>query len=167
MFMCDKYQMDAYKARGILAHCKPLCHDDCSNHLQSGSYCEHLYLLVQNPSDQVYKRLGIPFVEDPRAILGAQVENISKRVNKVGFAYILERAHEVSLILSELSDRGDLSVSDEDVHDLAYAVTLGLFLDDPHDGIDTRMLAALKTLQKTLPEQFKAVNVADVDEDLN
>ncbi len=164
--MCDKYRIDAYKARGILPHCKRLCDDNCSDHSQSGSYCEHLYLLVQSPSDHVYKRLGIPFVEDPRAILGAQVENISRRVNKVGFTYILDRAHEIALILSELSDRGDLNVSEQDTHDLAFAVALGLFLDDPHDAIDTRMLTALKTTQKTLPQQFNAAHMSDLQEDL-
>ncbi|MGZ7190132.1 MAG: hypothetical protein ACXVI4_07495 [Halobacteriota archaeon] len=158
--------MDAYKARGMLPHCKPLCDDNCSQHSQHSGYCEHLYLLVQNPSDHVYKRLGIPFVEDPRAVLGAQVENISKRVNKVGFTHIMDRAYEISLILSELSDRGDLNVPDGDTNDLAYAVTLALFLDDPHDAIDARMFAALKALKKTLPEQFKAVTTPDLREDL-
>ncbi|MGZ4912821.1 MAG: hypothetical protein ACXVI3_04825 [Halobacteriota archaeon] len=105
-------------------------------------------------------------MEDPRAVLGAQVENISKRVNKVGFTHIMDRAYEISLILSELSDRGDLNVPDGDTNDLAYAVTLALFLDDPHDAIDARMFAALKALKKTLPEQFKAVTTADLREDL-
>ncbi len=167
MFMCDKYQIDAYKARGILPHCEPLCDDNCSQHSGSGGYCEHLYVLIQNPSDQVYKRLGIPFVDDPREVLGAQVENISKRVNKVGFTYILDRASEISLILSELSDRGDLNVPDDDTSDLAYAVALGLFLDDPHDAIDPKMLAALKALKITLPEQFTAVAKPDVREDFD
>ncbi|MGZ7145156.1 MAG: hypothetical protein ACXVIA_00325 [Halobacteriota archaeon] len=165
--MCDKYQMDAYKARGILPHCKPLCDDNCSNHSLSGGYCDHLYLLVQNPSDHVYKRLGIPFVEDPRALLGTQVENISKRVDKVGFTNILDRAHEISLILSELSDRGGLNVPDDDTNDLAYAVALGLFLDDPRDVIDERMLAALKALRRTLPEQFKAATTPALGEDFD
>ncbi len=167
MFMCDKYQIDAYKARGILPHCKPLCDDNCSNYSQSGGYCEHLYLLVQNPGDQVYKRLGIPFVEDPRALLGVQVENMSKRVNKVGFTHVMDRAYEIALILSELSDRGDLNLPDDDTNDLAYAVALGLFLDDPRDAIDERMLAALKALKKTLPDQFKAATTPVLGEDFD
>ncbi len=157
--------MDAYKARGLLPHCNRLCDEDCSNHLESGGYCEHLYLLIQNPGDQIYKRLGIPFIEDPRGILGTQVENISKRVNKVGFTQILDRAHEISLILSELSDLGDLNVPEDDVRDLGYVVALGIFLDDPRDAIDERMFAALKAMKRTLPEEFKAATSPDLGAD--
>ncbi len=164
--MCNKFHIDAYKARGMLPHCKSLCDDDCSHHSQTGGYCEHLYLLIQDASDQVYKSLGIPFIEDPRAILGTQVENISKRVNKVGFAHILDRANEISLILGELSDRGDLNVPEDAINDLAYVVALGLFLDDPRDAVDERIFTALKALQKTLPEQFRAANTPDLGGDL-
>ncbi len=159
--------MDAYKARGMLPHCEPLCDNDCSQHQQSGGYCEHLYLLIQNQSDHVYKRLGIPFVEDPKVVLGTQIENVAKRVNKVGFTHILDRAFEISLILAELSDRGDLNIPDNKIDDLAYTVALGLFLDDPYDAIDPRMFAALKAMQKTLPEQFKSTATPDLSEDFD
>jgi hypothetical protein len=155
MFMCDKFQMDAYRARGMLPHCKVLCSEDCTNRLGSGTYCEHLYLLVQGQGDLVYKSLDIPVVEDPKAVLGSQMDNVAKRVNRVGADYIMGRAFEISLILSELSEKGRLNIAANLIDDIAYAVSLGLFLDNPEDAIDDRMFRILAALKKMLPEQFE------------
>ena len=165
MFMCDRYQMDAYKARGILPHCSVLCDDDCTNHSHTGGYCEHLYLLVQNQSDLVYKSLGIPVLEDPRAILGSQIENVAKRVNKVGADYIMDRAFEISLILSGLSEKADLNIPEDTVNNLAHAVSLGLFLDDPRDAIDEKMLGVLLMLKKLIPKHSETHSVSDLEDD--
>jgi hypothetical protein len=154
MFMCDKYRMDAYRARGMLPHCEVLCGEDCTNHPDAGTYCEHLYLLVQDRSDLVYKSLGIPAIDDPKAILGAQMDNVAKRVNRVGADYIMDSAFDVSLILSELSERGALNISENLIRDIAYAVTLGLFLDNPADTLDLKMFRVLAALKKIFPEQF-------------
>lgn len=154
MFMCDKFQMDAYRARGLLPHCEVLCGEDCTNRSDSGTYCEHLYLLVQNQGDLVYKSLDIPAVEDPKVILGTQMDNVAKRVNRVGADYIMDRAFDISLILSELSKKGRLNIAEDLIDDIAYAVSLGLFLDNPADAIDDRMFRVLAALKKMVPEQF-------------
>jgi len=155
MFMCGKFQMDAYRARGMLPHCEVLCSEDCTNRLGVGTHCEHLYLLVQNQSDLVYKSLGIPAVEDPKAILGAQMDNVAKRVNRVGADFIIDRAFDISLILSELSKKGDLNIAGNLIDDIAYAVSLGLFLDNPEDTIDVKMFRVLAALKKMFPGQFE------------
>ncbi|MGZ4925224.1 MAG: hypothetical protein ACXV4B_02085 [Halobacteriota archaeon] len=154
MFMCDKYRMDAYRARGMLPHCQVLCDEDCTNHPDAGTYCEHLYLLVQDQSDLVYKSLGIPAVDDPKAILGAQMDNVVKRVNRVGADYIMDSAFDVSVILSELSEKGALNISENLIRDIAYTVALGLFLDNPEDTLDLKMFRVLAALKKMFPEQF-------------
>jgi hypothetical protein len=155
MFMCAKYQMDAYRARGILPHCEVLCGEDCTNRSSVGTYCEHLYLLVQNQSDLVYKSLGIPAVEDPKAVLGAQIDNVAKRVNRVGVDYITDRAFEIALILSELSKKGELNIAEDLINDIAYVVSLGIFLDNPEDMIDDKMFRVLAALKKIFPAQFE------------
>ncbi|MGZ4862370.1 MAG: hypothetical protein ACXV2E_06265 [Halobacteriota archaeon] len=152
--MCDKYRMDAYRARGMLPHCQVLCDEDCTNHPDAGTYCEHLYLLVQDQSDLVYKSLGIPAVDDPKAILGAQMDNVAKRVNRVGADYIMDSAFDVSVILSELSEKGALNISENLIRDIAYTVTLGLFLDNPEHTLDLKMFRVLAALKKMFPEQF-------------
>jgi hypothetical protein len=152
--MCDKYRMDAYRARGMLPHCQVLCDEDCTNHPDEGTYCEHLYLLIQEQSDLVYKSLGIPAVDDPKAILGVQMDNVAKRVNRVGADYIMDSAFDVSVILSELSEQGALNISENLIRDIAYTVTLGLFLDNPEDTLDLKMLRVLAALKKIFPEQF-------------
>ncbi|HYA32592.1 MAG TPA: hypothetical protein VEG65_01140 [Candidatus Bathyarchaeia archaeon] len=152
--MCDKYRMDAYRARGMLPHCEVLCGEDCTNHPDAGTYCQHLYLLVQDHSDLVYKSLGIPTVDDPKAILGAQIDNIATRVNRVGADCITDSAFDVSLILSELSKKGALNISENLIQDIAYIVTLGLFLDNPEDTLDLKMFRVLAALKKIFPEQF-------------
>jgi hypothetical protein len=153
--MCSKYQIDAYKARGILPHCEVLCGEDCTHRPGSETYCEHLYLLVQNQSDLVYKTLDIPAVEDPKAILGSQMDNVAKRVNRVGSDFIMDRAFDISLILSELSQKGRLNVAADLIDDIAYAVSLGLFLDNPEDAIDAKMFRVLSALKKMFPERFE------------
>jgi hypothetical protein len=153
--MCAKFQMDAYRARGMLPHCEVLCGEDCTNRSGEGTHCEHLYLLVQNQSDLVYKSLGIPAVEDPKAILGAQMDNVAKRVNRVGADFIMDRAFDISLILSELSKKGDLNIAGNLIDDIAYAVLLGLFLDNPEDTIDDKMFRVLAALKKMFPGQFE------------
>lgn len=153
--MCAKFQMDAYRARGMLPHCEVLCGEDCTNRSGVGTHCEHLYLLVQNQSDLVYKSLGIPAVEDPKAILGAQMDNVAKRVNRVGADFIMDRAFDISLILSELSKKGDLNIAGNLIDDIAYAVSLGLFLDNPEDTIDDKMFRVLAALKKMFPGQFE------------
>jgi hypothetical protein len=155
MFMCAKFRMDAYRARGILPHCEVLCGEDCSNFSGSGTYCEHLYLLVESQSDLVYRTLDIPTVDDPKAILGFQMENIAKRVNRVGADYIMDRAFEISLILSDLSTKGSLNIAANVLDDIAYVVALGLFLDNPEDAIDVKMFRVLAALKKMFPEQFE------------
>jgi len=155
MFMCAKFQMDAYRARGMLPHCEVLCGEDCANRSGVGTHCEHLYLLVQNQSDLVYKSLGIPAVEDPKAILGTQMDNVAKRVNRVGADFIMDRAFDISLILSELSKKGDLNIAGNLIDDIAYAVSLGLFLDNPEDTIDDKMFRVLAALKKMFPGQFE------------
>jgi len=165
MFMCDRYQMDAYKARGFLPHCGVLCDDDCTNHSHTGGYCEHLYVLIQNRSDLVYKNLGIPVLEDPRAILGAQIENVAKRVNKVGIDDIMHYAFDISCILSGLSEKADLNAPEDTINSLARAVTLGLFLDDPRDAIDEKMLGVLLTLKKLISKHAEMHAVSDLEHD--
>ncbi len=155
MFMCVKFQMDAYRARGMLPHCEVLCGEDCTNRSGAGNHCEHLYLLIQSQSDLVYKSLGIPAVEDPKAILGVEMDNVAKRVNRVGADFILDRAFDISLILSELSKKGDLNIAGNLIDDIAYAVSLGLFLDNPEDTIDDKMLRILAALKKMFPGQFE------------
>lgn len=154
MFMCAKYQMDAYRARGILPHCEVLCGEECTNRPGAGPYCEHLYLLVQNQSDLVYKSLGIPTVEDPKAVLGAQMEIVARRVDRIGVDYIMDRACDVALILADLSQTGKLNVAENVINDIARAVCLGLFLDNPEDAIDSKMLRVLTALKKMFPRQF-------------
>jgi len=153
--MCDKFQMDAYQARGMLPHCEVLCGEDCTNRSDSGTYCKHLYLLVQEQGDLVYKSLDIPAVEDPKAILGAQMDNVAKRVDRVGADYIIDRAFDISRILSELSQKGRLNIPANLIDDIAYAVSLGLFLDNPADAIDDRMFRVLAALKKMFPQQFE------------
>jgi hypothetical protein len=152
--MCDKYQMDAYRARGILPHCKVLCHEDCTSHPDPGTYCEHLYLLVEKESDLVYKSLGLPAVDDPKAVLGAQMDNVAKRVNRIGADCIMDSAFDISLILAELSDTAALNIPEDLIRDIAYTVTLGLFLDNPEDTLDLKMVRVLAALKKIFPDQF-------------
>jgi hypothetical protein len=156
--------MDAYRARGMLPHCEVLCREDCTNHQNNGTYCEHLYLLVQNQSDLVYRSLGIPAVDDPKAILGAQMDNVAKRVNRVGADYIMDSAFDISLILSELSKQGALNIPQDLIRDIAYTVTLGLFLDNPEDTLDPKMFRVLAALKKIFPEQF-AMRAAENEQD--
>jgi len=163
--MCDKYQMDAYRARGMLPHFEVLCHDDCTNHPDAGTYCEHLYLLVQNRSDLVYRSLGIPAIDDPKAILGTQMNNVTKRVNRVGADYIMDSAFDISLILSKLSKEGALNIPESLIRDIAYTVTLGLFLDNPEDTLDPKMFRVLAALKKIFPDQF-AMRAADNRQDI-
>ena len=153
--MCAKFQMDAYRARGILPHCEVLCGEDCTNRSGVGTHCEHLYLLVQNQSDLAYKSLGIPVVEDPKVILGIQMDNVAKRVNRVGADFIMDCASDISLILSELSKKGDLNIAGNLIEDIACAVSLGLFLDNPEDTIDDKMFRILAALKKMVPGQFE------------
>jgi len=153
--MCAKYQMDAYQARGMLPHCEVICGEDCTNRSDSGTYCEHLYLLVQEQGDLVYKSLGIPAVEDPKAILGTQIDNVAKRVDRVGADYITDRAFDISLILSELSKNGRLNIPANLIDDIAYSVSLGLFLDNPADAIEEKMFRVLAVLKKMFPQQFE------------
>jgi hypothetical protein len=154
MFMCAKYQMDAYRARGILPHCDILCAEDCTNHSGAGIYCEHLYLLVQNQSDLVYKNLGIPAVEDPRSVLGVEMDNVARRVDRVGVNYISDRAFDIALILSDLSKNAELNIGKDLINDIAYVILLSLFLDNPEDAIDVNMFRVLKALKKVFPTQF-------------
>jgi hypothetical protein len=94
-------------------------------------------------------------VEDPKAILGSQMEDVAKRVNRVGADYIMDRAYEISLILSELSQEGRLNIALNVIDDIAYAVSLGLFLDHPEDAIDIKMFRVLAALKRVFPEQFE------------
>jgi hypothetical protein len=138
----------------MLPHCEVLCPEDCTNHPDTGTYCEHLYLLVQNQSDLVYRSLGIPSLDDPKAILGAQMDNVAKRVNRVGADYIMDSAFDISLILSELSREGALNIPENLIRDIAYTVTLGLFLDNPEGTLDLKMFRVLAALKKIFPERF-------------
>jgi hypothetical protein len=99
--------------------------------------------------------LDIPAVEDPKAILGSQMDDVAKRVNRVGADYIMDRAFDISLILSELSNKGRLNIAVNLIDDIAYAVSLGLFLDNPEDAIDVKMFRVLAALKKMFPEQFE------------
>jgi hypothetical protein len=110
--------------------------------------------LVQGQSDLVYRSLGIPVVDDPRAILGAQMDNVAKRVNRVGADYIMDSAFDISCILAELSKLGALNIPENLISDIAYAVTLGLFLDNPEDTLDPQMFRVVWALKKIFPEQF-------------
>lgn len=156
--------MDAYRARGMLPHCDVLCREDCSNHPDTGTYCEHLYLLVQDQSDLVYMGLGIPVIDDPKAILGAQMDNVAKRVNKVGADKITDSAFDISCILAELSKLGALNIPQNLISDIAYAVALGLFLDNPQDMLDPKMFRVVRALKKIFPEQF-AMRTAENEQD--
>jgi hypothetical protein len=65
----------------------------------------------------------------------------------------MDGAIEISLILSELLEKG-LKAPKDTTSKLANAVSLGLFLDDPQDTIDYKMLRVLSTLKnvvQTLP----------------
>jgi hypothetical protein len=118
------------------------------------AYCEHLYLLVQNQSDLVYKSLGIPTVEDPAAVMGTQMAGVARRVNRIGVNNVMNRAFEVAQILADLSKTGELNIAEDTIYDIASAACLGLFLDNPQDAIDTKMLRVLTTLKKMFPRQF-------------
>jgi hypothetical protein len=118
------------------------------------TYCEHLYLLVQNQSDLVYKSLGIPTVEDPAAVLGTQMASVARRVNKIGVDYVMDRAFDVAQILADLSKTGELNIADDTIYDIACAVCLGLFLNNPEDAIDSKMFRVLTALKKMFPRQF-------------
>jgi hypothetical protein len=93
-------------------------------------------------------------VDDPKAILGAQMDNVAKRVERVGADDIMHSAFDVSVILSELSEKAALNISENLIRDIAYAVTLGLFLDNPEDTLDFKMFRVLAALKKIFPEQF-------------
>jgi len=51
---------------------------------------------------------------------------------------------EVSLIPPELLEKG-LKVPKDTITELANAISLGLFLDDPQDTVDHKMLRVLST----------------------
>ena len=95
--------------------------------------------MVQDQSDLVYRSLGIPAIDDPKAILGAEMDNVAKRVNRVGADYIMDCAFDISCILSDLSKQGALNIPENLISDIAYTVTLGLFLDNPEDTLDPKM----------------------------
>lgn len=154
MFMCDKYKMDAYKARGITPHYDALCNDDCTLKSGTGGHCEHLYLLIQNEFDRTYSNLGIPVVEGPTAVLKTEVQNISERINMIGVERIMDCAFEISLILSEITEDGRLNIPNDVLNNIAYAVVLGLFLDNPEEVIDRKMLRALSLIKEMRPDSF-------------
>jgi hypothetical protein len=64
----------------------------------------------------------------------------------------MDGAIEISLILSELLEKG-LKAPKDAISKLVKEVSLGLFLDDPQDTIDYKMLrvATLKNVVQTLP----------------
>ncbi|MGB8311858.1 MAG: hypothetical protein WCE81_08340 [Halobacteriota archaeon] len=154
MFMCDKYKMDAYKARGITPHYDALCNDDCTLNSSTGGHCEHLYLLIQNEFDRTYSNLGIPVVEGPTAVLKTEVQNISERINMIGVDRIMDCAFEISLILSEITQDGHLNIPNDVLNDIAYSVVLGLFLDNPEEVVDRKMLRALSLIKEMAPDSF-------------
>jgi hypothetical protein len=154
MFMCDKYKMDAYKARGITPHYDALCNDDCTLNSSTGDHCKHLYLLIQNEFDRTYSNLGIPVVEGPTAILKTEVQNISERINMIGVDRIMDCAFEISLILSEITQDGHLNIPNDVLNDIAYSVVLGLFLDNPEEVVDRKMLRALSLIKEMAPDSF-------------
>jgi hypothetical protein len=120
--------------------------------------------LVQDQSDLVYRSLGIPAIDDPKAILGAEMDNVAKRVNRVGADYIMDCAFDISCILSDLSKQGALNIPENLINDIAYTVTLGLFLDNPEDTLDPKMFRVLGALKKIFPEQF-AMRTAENGQD--
>ena len=61
----------------------------------------------------------------------------------------MDGAFEISLILSELLEKG-LKLPKDTISELANAVLLGLFLDDPQDTIDHKKLRVLSTLKKVV-----------------
>ena len=154
MFMCDKYKMDAYKARGITPHYDALCNDNCTLNPSTGGHCEHLYLLIQNEFDRTYSNLGIPVVEGPTAVLKTEVQNISERINMIGVERIMDCASEISLILSEITQDGHLNIPNDVLNNIAYSVVLGLFLDNPEEVVDRKMLRALSLIKEMAPDSF-------------
>jgi hypothetical protein len=102
----------------------------------------------------VYKSLGIPTVEDPAAVMGTQMACVARRVNRIGVDHVMDRAFEVAQILADLSKTGELNIAEDTIYDIASAACLGLFLDNPQDAIDTKMLRVLTTLKKMFPRQF-------------
>ena len=154
MFMCDKYKMDAYKARGITPHYDALCNDDCTVNSSTGSHCEYLYLLIQNEFDRTYTNLGIPVVDGPTAVLKTEVQNVSERINMIGVERIMNCAFEISLILSEITEDGRLNIPNDVLNNIAYSVVLGLFLDNPEEVIDRKMLRALSLIKEMRPDSF-------------
>lgn len=154
MFMCDKFRMDAYKARGITSHYDTLCTDDCTKNSRTGSYCEHFYLLIQNEFDRTYAHLGVPVVEGPTAVLKTEVQNITERINMIGAERIMDCAFEISLILSGISEDGRLNIPSDVLNDIAYSAVLGLFLNNPKDVIEGKMLRALSLIKEMEPGRF-------------
>jgi hypothetical protein len=92
------------------------------------------------------------------------MDNVAKRVNRVGADYIMDSAFDISLILSELSKEGALNIPENLIRDIAYTVTLGLFLDNPEDTLDLKMFRVLAALKKIFPEQF-AIRAAENRQD--
>ncbi len=59
MFVCDKFRVDAYKARANTLHYDTLCAHDYSKNSNRKIF-EHFYLLIRNEFDRTYTNLGVP-----------------------------------------------------------------------------------------------------------
>jgi hypothetical protein len=82
------------------------------------------------------------------------MDNVARRVDRVGVDYIMDRAFDIALVLSELSKKAELNIGEDLINDIAYVVSLSLFLDNPEDAIDVNMFRVLKALKKIFPAQF-------------
>ncbi len=75
----------------------------------------------------------------------------------------MDGAFEISLILPELLEKG-LKLPKDTITELANAILLRFFLDDPQDTVDHKMLRVLSTLKrwfKRCPSSFNAHSAAE------
>jgi hypothetical protein len=72
----------------------------------------------------------------------------------IGAERIMDCAFEISLILSGISEDGRLNIPSDVLNDIAYSAVLGLFLNNPKDVIEGKMLRALSLIKEMEPGRF-------------
>jgi hypothetical protein len=82
------------------------------------------------------------------------MDAVAQRINRVGVDFVTDRAFDLAIILSELSKTAKLNIAENVINDIASAIALGLFLDNPEDTVSSRMLRVLYALKKMFPRQF-------------
>jgi hypothetical protein len=72
----------------------------------------------------------------------------------IGVERIMDCAFEISLILSEITQDGHLNIPNDVLNNIAYSIVLGLFLDNPEEVVDRKMLRALSLIKEMAPDSF-------------